>query len=84
MRIRAGYEIIYDCPAPVPMLLLLNVHPSRQGDLDTPDTLVTDPPVPVRYFLDGHGNCCGRILAPAGRIVLSSDFVKVEIGRAHV
>ena len=29
MLIRLGYELIFDVPAPVPMLLLLSTHPSR-------------------------------------------------------
>ena len=32
MRIRAGFEIVYETPAPTPMLLLLNVRPERAGD----------------------------------------------------
>ena len=75
MRIRAGYELSYDCPAPTPMLLMLNVRPERAGDLETPDTLVTDPVVPVRQYIDTFGNVCSRLVAPAGRITLSSDFV---------
>jgi hypothetical protein len=35
MRIRAGYELVYECPKPTPMLLVLNIHPSRRGDLLT-------------------------------------------------
>ncbi|HTK35919.1 MAG TPA: transglutaminase family protein [Caulobacteraceae bacterium] len=80
MRVRAGFEISYDCPSPVPMLLLLNVHPSRLGDLETPDTLGVDPPVPVRWFLDAYGNRCARLVAPAGRLTLSSDFVVRDSG----
>ena len=34
MRITTGFEIVYDCPAPAPMLLVLSVHPSRRGDLE--------------------------------------------------
>jgi hypothetical protein len=26
MLIRIGYELLYDCPQPTPMLLMLNVH----------------------------------------------------------
>jgi transglutaminase-like putative cysteine protease len=80
MLIRAGYEIIYDCLAPTPMLLLLNVHPSRRGDLVTPDRLHTTPYVPVRYFEDSFGNTCGRLLAPPGRLTLSSDFLVRDSG----
>ena len=43
MRIRAGYDISYDCPAPTPMLLLLNVHPSRVADMETADVIHTEP-----------------------------------------
>ena len=35
MKIRAGYEISYDCPQPTPMILTLSVHPSRIPDLLT-------------------------------------------------
>ena len=33
MQIRAGYEIVYECPQATPMILMLTVHPSRQRDL---------------------------------------------------
>ena len=75
MRIRAGYEIAYDLAAPTPMLLMLNVRPERQGDLETPDVLATEPEVPIRRYRDAFGNICSRLLAPAGRITLRSDFV---------
>lgn len=75
MRIKTGFEIVYDCPAPVPMLLMVSVHPSRQGDLETPDWVRTDPPLDVHQYLDGYGNICSRVLAPAGRTTISSDFV---------
>ncbi len=75
MRLKTGYRITYDCPAPVPMLLMLSVHPSRRGDLETPDWLVSDPVLPVRLYLDVYGNLCSRVLAPQGRTTLSADFV---------
>lgn len=80
MRIRAGFQITYDCPTPVPMLLMLSVHPSRRDDLETPDWLRTDPALDVQQYLDGYGNICSRILAPSGRLVLSADFVIRDSG----
>ena len=80
MRIHTGFEIIYDCPAPTPMLLSLSVHPSRRGDLETPDWVRTDPITDVRQYLDSFGNICSRILAPAGRTVLSADFIVRDSG----
>lgn len=80
MRIRAGYEITYDCAAPTPMILMLNVRPEREADLETPDTLKVDPPVPVHQYEDLYGNTVSRILAPAGRVTLSADFVIEDSG----
>ena len=31
MQIRIGYELIYECPQPTPMMFALHVHPSRPG-----------------------------------------------------
>ena len=81
MRIRAGYEIAYDLPAPTPMLLCLSVHPSRREDLETPDWVRSDPGLEVNQYLDGFGNICSRVLAPAGRLVLSADFVVRDSGQ---
>ncbi len=81
MRIRAGYQITYDCPAPTPMLLMLNVRPERLADLESPDLIHTAPHVPLRQYRDQFGNLCARILAPQGRMVLSGDFVIRDSGR---
>ena len=80
MRIRTGFEITYDCPDYVPMLLMLSVHTSRQADLETPDWVRTEPAVDVRQYIDGFGNICSRVLAPPGRFVLSSDFIIRDTG----
>jgi transglutaminase-like putative cysteine protease len=80
MRIRAGYEITYECPQPTPMLLLLNVHASRHQDLETVDVVRTDPPLAVAQYHDSYGNLCSRVVLPAGRTVLSADFVIRDTG----
>jgi len=80
MRIRAGYEITYECRAPTPMLLMLNVRPELEPDLETPDDLRTDPAVPVTQYRDIYGNTCSRILAPPGRTTLRADFVIANSG----
>jgi len=80
MKIRAGYEIAYDCPHPTPMILQLRVHPSREGDLDTPDDPAFDPPLELSEYTDGFGNRCGRILGPAGRVTMSTEFLVNDAG----
>ncbi|MDO8277276.1 MAG: transglutaminase family protein [Burkholderiaceae bacterium] len=84
MRIRVGFEMEYQCPGPTPMILALSIHYSRAGDLVRPDLLVTDPPVPVTAYRDIFGNWCSRIVAPAGRFVLSADAVVNDSGLPDV
>ena len=74
MRIHAGYDIAFDCSQPTPMLLQIAVHPSRTHDLLTPSVIQFDPPVAATHYLDGFGNCCTRIVAPPGRLSISTRF----------
>jgi transglutaminase-like putative cysteine protease len=74
MRIRAGFTLGYDCPQPTPMLLVLKVHPSRQPDLLTADSLTFDPPLVAADYTDSFGNTCTRIVAPAGVTTITSSF----------
>ena len=80
MQIRIGYELIYDCPQPTPMILTLNVHFTRVSDIIVPDHLITNPSVPIRAYRDGYGNWCSRIVAPKGEIQLSADAVVKDTG----
>ena len=80
MKIRAGYEISYDCPQPTPMILMLSIHPSRVPDLLTPDHMRLDPPIPANTYHDGFGNFCHVIRAPAGRLTMSTDFLMQDKG----
>jgi transglutaminase-like putative cysteine protease len=75
MLIQVGYELVFYCPQNTPMILMLNIHYSRASDLVLPDHLITDPEVPVTSYRDGFGNWCTRILAPRGRIRLSSNAI---------
>ena len=80
MKIRAGYEIAYECTQPTPMLLMLSVHPSRLPDLHGPHRITFDPPVEAHDYLDGFGNICTRVMAPAGGITVSTDFIVNDTG----
>ena len=80
MQIRLGYDLVYDCPQPTPMLLMLNIHHSRVPDIAVPDRLVTSPVLPVHGYRDGFGNWCNRIVAPAGRTRLSAGAIVNDDG----
>ena len=84
MLIRVGFDIVYDCPQPTPMILLLNTHYSRAADIVVPDHLVTSPVVPIAPYRDGFGNWCTRIVAPQGRIRLSTEAVLRDDGRPNI
>src|SRR6267378_738559 len=84
MLIRIGYELLYDCPQPTPMLVMLNVHFSRVSDMVVADHLVTSPSVAIRAYRDGFGNWCNRIVAPAGRTRLSANGIVKDTGEPDV
>jgi transglutaminase-like putative cysteine protease len=80
MRIRLGYDIQFEVPVPAPIVAMLNVHPSRAGDLLEPDQLRIEPDVPQEQYLDGFGNLCTRFTAPAGWIRLWNSTLIEDSG----
>src|SRR6187402_2873732 len=80
MQLRVGYELIYDCPQPTPMMLMLNIHHSRASDIVVPDCLVTTPAVPLNFYRDAFGNWCTRLVAPIGRTQLSATAIVNDSG----
>jgi transglutaminase-like putative cysteine protease len=80
MQIRVGFEMIFDCPQPTPMIFNLNVHYTRVSDLVGRDNLAFDPPVPLAGYRDGFGNWCTRIVAPIGALRVSSDALVNDSG----
>ena len=81
MLIRVGYELVYECPRPTPMILTLSIHYTRASDALTPDHLVTTPSIPVHGYRDSFGNWCCRIVAPAGQLRLSTDVLVNDSGQ---
>jgi transglutaminase-like putative cysteine protease len=80
MLIRFGYDIVYNCEQPTPMLLTLNVHATRAADIVVPDVIVTTPWVPMSAYHDSFGNWCTRLVAPAGLFQMSSRGVVRDNG----
>jgi len=80
MYIRLGYDIRFQTSTQVPMIALLNVHPSRTADLREPDVLRTEPQVRVDAYEDTFGNVCTRFAIPAGDIRLHNTFLIEDSG----
>ena len=84
MQIRAGFEIAYECPQPTPMLLALSLHPSRMADVIGPHRIEFNPPIGATEYRDAYGNICTRILAPAGRLVMTKSVLMLDPGTTDV
>ena len=80
MLIRIGYELVFDVPAPVSMLLMLYTHPDQAHVLKRPERLHVEPEVPVHTFVDAFGNRAARVLAPAGKVRFWYDNVAWDSG----
>ncbi len=79
--IKVGYELIYDCPQPTPMLLMLNIHYSHAYEIVQRDRLVVSPAVATQAYRDGFGNWCSRLEASAGRTKISTTAIVRSTGR---
>lgn len=78
--IRLGYDIQFEINAVVPMVAMLNVHPSRRHDLREPDSVQVEPAVATTNYEDLFGNICTRLVASPGRLRLSNSTVIEDSG----
>jgi transglutaminase-like putative cysteine protease len=84
VQIRAGYNIAFQCFQQTPMTLMLSVHPSRRKDLLSEHQIRFNQNILARDYEDLFGNTCTRILAPAGRLEISNDFLIADSGQPDV
>jgi transglutaminase-like putative cysteine protease len=84
MQIRVGFEMIFDCPQPTPMIFNLNVHYTRASDLVGRDDILFDPPVRVAAYRDSFGNWCTRVVAPGGRLRVRADALVNDGGAVDI
>lgn len=80
LKIRAGYDIVFESNQDVPMVLMLTVHPSRQADILTDHAIHVSPKVLAKDYMDVCGNVCTRLVAPAGLIEIRNEFIVEDSG----
>jgi transglutaminase-like putative cysteine protease len=80
MLIKGGFNLAFDCTAPTPMILAVQIRPERVSDLIEPETITLFPEIPSETYLDGFGNKCMRLTAPEGRLSIWSRFVIADSG----
>ena len=66
MLIRIGFDIELSVAAPMALIYLLRVHPSRRHDLLAPENLRISGGLQPEEYIDGFGNHCGRVNVPLG------------------
>ncbi|HEY4941308.1 MAG TPA: transglutaminase family protein [Rhizomicrobium sp.] len=81
MLIQCGYDIGFECGADTPMMLQLHLRPERHGDLTTIERFAVLPYAPYRFYQDGFGNVCTRLVLPKGVTHVTCDFVIRDSGR---
>jgi transglutaminase-like putative cysteine protease len=80
VNIHIGFDLTYEIANSMPIIFMLNVHPSRARDLVTPDRLRLTPAVSINPYIDGFGNKCVRVLAPRGEFRVANDAIVFDRG----
>jgi hypothetical protein len=74
LKIRARYDIAFNCFQEVPILLMLSVHlPGSRSGYRSRDPV--SPNVQARDFQDTFGNLCTRLVDPPGLIEIRNEFL---------
>jgi len=80
MLIRVGYELVFDVPAPAPMLLMLDLVSERDPSVRRMGGMRVEPPVYLDRFFDAFGNRSTRIIAPSGPLKIWDDLIVADDG----
>ncbi len=74
LRVRVGCDLVYDSPAPSPMLFLVRPFERYHHTL-VEERRTVEPDVAVDEITDAFGNTMWRLVAPVGPVRLSYDAV---------
>jgi transglutaminase-like putative cysteine protease len=80
MKIRFGYELVYNVPQQTPMLFTLHCQPQGGQQLLIPDVFRAQPGVPLSVYTDVFGNTCTRLDAPPGILRVTADGIMQDSG----
>jgi transglutaminase-like putative cysteine protease len=81
MLIRLGYDIQLETIGEVPIVTLLEVHPSRKADLREPDEMRVEPVIKIQKYQDSFGNHSCRLIAPGGKVRFHNSTLIEDSGR---
>jgi transglutaminase-like putative cysteine protease len=81
MLIQIGYNITVRVFDSATIVFLLRVHPSGKSALLTSDRPRIEPELPVEYYRDAFGNCCGRMNARCAAVSLQHRAIVWDSGK---
>jgi transglutaminase-like putative cysteine protease len=80
MLIHVGCQIGFELPQPAHAVLMVQLHPSRLPTVHRPERLELEPLLTREDYVDGFGNDCTRVSAPAGELTIRTDAVVEDSG----
>jgi transglutaminase-like putative cysteine protease len=80
MKIRFGYELIYDQAYRVPTIMMLHSQPGVGQRLVLPDAIRIEPYVPAIFYFDDFGNTCSRFISTSPVVRVSTDAILEDSG----
>lgn len=81
MLIRCGHAITLRFAAPTALITLLAVRPHQLGLRVISETHRNSLALPMSDYVDGFGNRCQRLVAPAGSVTLAGEVVVESDGQ---
>ena len=81
MLIRYGFDIELALVQPTTVVTLMDIHPSRQGDVVGESGLQCSQSVEIEKFIDSYGNQGRRLTAEAGSLALRLEGIVRDGGR---
>lgn len=82
MLIRTGYRIDIELPAPTAIQTILDIHPTRAGDVITESHQIT-PALSEERFRDSFDNISRVVHAPAGIVSLTGSGLVFDTGASE-
>jgi len=82
MLIKIGFDIELGVTAPTALIYMLQLHPSRAGDVQGSEHITISPPLRTDHYTDSFNNHCARASVPLGvnRVRLRNEAVVFDTG----
>jgi len=74
MRLKVGCRLDYHSTYETPLILQVRLHAGLSQSIIR-EELILEPSVPVKEYVDHYGNFCHRLMAPEGKLAVSTQAI---------